>query len=456
MKKIHLLGLVLLVTGTVNAQHFVDHYVTGTPTFIEIGNSSDKITGPTDLDFHPDRPKELWVGNHGGSSGGSMVIFSDATTDNPSSVYRKDVSAGHFMLKMTAFSIGGDEPGSSGFATAQGSMGNGGSLFMGPSLYPATAAEFGIKNGPNGCHLDMLHQSPYGLGIAHIAANKYYYNDGYRGAILMYDFAIDHGPGNDDHSDGVVRRYEGLNLPTVSGTTTPLPQHIAFDKASNWLYVCDSKSGKIWRLKTNSGTEGSSISPYGEPLASFKKITGATFESYINLPGGLAGIDYVDGRLIASDFDSGEIIIIDATGSTGVELGRFSVPGVTASETGHALGVKIGPDGRIWYVNYRDDKIYKVEPEIDLTTVKEFTNSENIEVYPNPSSGLVNVRFNSGKINDKYTVRVIDLIGKEVMNENIYLNNKVENFDFSYLPKGVYELNIASGEENITKKITIQ
>ena len=32
------------------------------------------------------------------------------------------------------------------------------------------------------------------------------------GDPVRYDFKDDHGPGNDDHSDAHIRRYEGLSL----------------------------------------------------------------------------------------------------------------------------------------------------------------------------------------------------------------------------------------------------
>lgn len=61
-------------------------------------------------------------------------------------------------------------------------------------------------SGGNGSHLDMLHESPYCQGIASETLNRFWVVDGNLGDIVMYDFKADHGPGNNDHADGVVHR----------------------------------------------------------------------------------------------------------------------------------------------------------------------------------------------------------------------------------------------------------
>ena len=54
------------------------------------------------------------------------------------------------------------------------------------------------------------------MGIAHDAENAYWYNDGFQGELVYYDFQEDHDTGQDDHSDGIVTRY--VNLLTRSPT----------------------------------------------------------------------------------------------------------------------------------------------------------------------------------------------------------------------------------------------
>ena len=77
------------------------------------------------------------------------------------------------------------------------------------------------KRSIGGSHIDMLHESPLGMGIAHDSGNSYWYFDGYYGHLVYYDFKEDHDIGMDDHSDGVVRRYLRHSAIKNSGHTEP-------------------------------------------------------------------------------------------------------------------------------------------------------------------------------------------------------------------------------------------
>ncbi|MCX6291200.1 MAG: T9SS type A sorting domain-containing protein [Bacteroidetes bacterium] len=78
----------------------------------------------------------------------------------------------------------------------------------------------------------------------------------------------------------------------------------------------------------------------------------------------------------------------------------------------------------------------------------------DVNTYPNPSSGIVHMNFKAGKHVD-VSASVVDLIGRTVYNEkfsNVTLFN--HTFDFSFLPKGVYMLNLDyNGSHNVQKLI---
>src|SRR5690606_511497 len=83
-----------------------------------------------------------------------------------------------------------------------------GNMFMGPALWSADFAVYAVENPIGlGSHLDMLHESPLCMGMAWVEENKYWVFDGYNSALVFYDFQEDHGPGYDDHSDGIIHRY---------------------------------------------------------------------------------------------------------------------------------------------------------------------------------------------------------------------------------------------------------
>ena len=109
---------------------------------------------------------------------------------------------------------------------------------MGPTLWPSSLDHFAMENQDNangllGSHIDMNHESPYGVGIAHDSGNSYWYNDGYYGELVYYDFQIDHDTGADDHSDGIVRRYSEIQMNHYYG----VPGHMILDKDTGILYL---------------------------------------------------------------------------------------------------------------------------------------------------------------------------------------------------------------------------
>ena len=51
-----------------------------------------------------------------------------------------------------------------------------------------------------GSHLDMLHNTSFCSGIAHVDANRYWTFNGELGSLDLYDFHKPHPPGGEDHS----------------------------------------------------------------------------------------------------------------------------------------------------------------------------------------------------------------------------------------------------------------
>jgi hypothetical protein len=137
-----------------------------------------------------------------------------------------------------------------------------------------------------GSHLDMLHESPIGMGIAWEQRNAYWVFDGCGGSqfqnsrqvvnghgenftllqngvgdsngedpkrkdcndmgdIVRYDFRVDHGAGFDDHCDGIIERYAIGKVKRVEG----VPSHMVMWE--DHLFIADSGSGRIGRLNLN-------------------------------------------------------------------------------------------------------------------------------------------------------------------------------------------------------------
>ena len=66
MKKYYFLSIFIISTISI-AQNPIDGFLSGHNTFVLVGDVSNEIFEPRDLDFHPTRENELWVLNKGGS-----------------------------------------------------------------------------------------------------------------------------------------------------------------------------------------------------------------------------------------------------------------------------------------------------------------------------------------------------------------------------------------------------
>lgn len=320
------------------------------PAFTLIAGSGQKINIPQDLDFHPTRANELWVLNKDNeNTGGSTVTITDAGGPNQKAVHLRDGNAWHFMPLPTAlaFSENGNWATSSGIFSAN----HNNDPFTGPALWSSDMSVYAQPSGGNGSHLDMLHQSPYGMGIASEKDNVFWLFDGYHGNIVRYDFAHDHGPGNDDHSDGKVHRYTQAKV-----KKSDIPSHLVLDKNSGWLYVASAADGKIFRLNIKTGARFRDLQPAYEPLAEYWEMQGAQWEVFaegnITKP---CGIEVREKRLFVSDYETGDIIAYNIENKT--ELGRIktSKKGIT--------GIKVSPDGKLWFVNSITNELFRVDPQ---------------------------------------------------------------------------------------------
>ena len=142
------------------------------PTFgpaEQMADSSDGLDRPQDLDFHPsaERGFELWIVNKGTEDTGSdVVILHDAGKPTQQSEHRIDGNAWHFMNLTTALAFS-DDNGNWTESPEITDANHSGGTFTGPSLWSSDLSVFAMPSGGNGSHLDMLHQSPNSMGIAH-------------------------------------------------------------------------------------------------------------------------------------------------------------------------------------------------------------------------------------------------------------------------------------------------
>jgi hypothetical protein len=365
--------------------NILNQYESGTPTFEVIASSSDMISSPTDLDFHPALSRnELWVTNKGTeNSGGTTVTIYNAGQPNQDAVFLQDGNAWHFMSLPTgiAFSENYNFATSPGVFNANHQPTN---PFTGPTLWSSDPEIYAQPSGGNGSHIDMLHQSPFSQGIAWERDNAFWLMDGYSGDVVRYDFVDDHNPGNDDHSDATIRRYADV---TVGRDPQGIvPSHLELDEAKTWLYVVDHANDRVIRININTGVSGPAPQmPQTEVVEEYSTITGYTWETVVNT--GLdkpCGIIVKGNRMFVSDYGTNEIIAYDISSMPAIELNRIETPAQGI------MGIALAPDGKICYVDHLRNEVVKITPEESTVSIVDLTN-QDLRISPNPSNGDFNI-----------------------------------------------------------------
>jgi hypothetical protein len=337
-----------------------------------IGSGQDGLRKPRDLAFNPDEPDQLWVVNRGDQS---VTIFHGAGTGEQWSEDRLDPWGIHFMPDVSSIAFGGvTYAGSSArtFATCQESNNDyGGSFpgdgFMGPSLWTADLDLFASSNPDAvdylsdlfgmfvdlGSHLDMLHESPFCMGIAWETDNVYWVFDGDDGRIVRYDFAEDHEMGFDDHSDGVISRYKQPKVERVNNTVS----HMQFDPDTGWLYIADTGNSRVLVLDTASGNRGDDLFS-NEPGTDHHEMVGVDWWTLIEAGTveGLdapSGLDVVDGHLVLTDAESGRVFAFTLEGELvdWADTGREGLAGLEARSLDD-----------IWLVDAKANELVRIQP----------------------------------------------------------------------------------------------
>lgn len=330
----------------------------GAADVAEVLGASAGLKRPRDLAFNPVRPDELWIVNE---SDNSAVLLFGTNGPSPTFERRLDSAAAHFLHRPSAIAFGANETtfGSVGtFATCGESRNEngveGGNDFMGPVLWTSDLAVFAKKDPSGlGSHLDMLHNSPLCMGIAHESANIYWTISGKSNAIVKYDFGRDHNVGQDDHSDGASLEYVRGQLKYAPG----IPSHLFFRNADAMLYIADAGNARVAKLDTKSGTRGNKLATKEPQLGGHYRMDGAVVVDVVP-PGVLkapSGIEIRNDLLFVSDNGTGKIIAFDLEGrqvnalDTGLGAGALS-------------GMTFGPDGKLYFVDMVGNRLMRVDP----------------------------------------------------------------------------------------------
>jgi peroxiredoxin/DNA-binding beta-propeller fold protein YncE len=344
---------------TAVAPEFIDRYLQREPVATIVAGPQDGIVEPLDLDFNRSylHPNDLWVVTTD-KRGHAIAIIHEATSSKPAIVNKKDSRASHFMWRTMSIAMGNN----GAFATAQnGEPGDGDSeyMFMGPTLWSSDTSVFASRyqndNNYLASHLDMLHQSPYDLGIAHDSANVYWVSDAKYKGISRYDFRDPHEVGGTDHRDGIIRRYvETSIVPAERGR----PAHIALDKSTGYLYYVDPGKGAVHCLDTRTGRVKDTLPmppSSAENVEEFTSVIDAAQWTVVSSLGKPIGIEVIGKRLLVGDELTSRIYVYALDGITATPMGYVQTTALSLH------GIVVGPDGKIWYTDRKAGTVCRLD-----------------------------------------------------------------------------------------------
>ncbi len=325
----------------------------------------------TDLAFNASVPGELWVTLRQPPSGlacsndddrgcdslpGVVAILSDATSSAPSANVKQDWNAWHFMRRPTAIAWGSGELFATCGEARTDNLEDDPTPYAGPVLWSSDPGIFGVKpvGMQNGTHLDMLHSTPYCMGIAFETGNAYWTFNGDAGSLDRYDFHAPHEIGGENHADGEVFRYVAGQLARLP----EVPSHLVYDANSGLLYVADTGNARVLSVDPQTATRGANPIATYETLQDSGEMVGATVADLsppdlLQQPSGLA---LAGDTLYVADTATSYIYVLDTSGKLKKKLNTQLPPGTLG-------GVVVGPDDKLYFADLKTGAVRRVESQ---------------------------------------------------------------------------------------------
>jgi PKD repeat protein len=233
-------------------------------------------------------------------------------------------------------------------------------------------------------------------------------------------------------------------------TVFPAPNaEFTVDEDSNTLVYADTTLvSYLWFAN------GDTISDQVDSLLVMSN-NGGVYQAYVSNVYGCDGwsSEYVHCPEISIQVDSetSELSVVDIFESYQWFYNGLAIDGATASfifayDPGN-FSVQVTTD-------YGCESMSEV---LTITTVEERNSLADVLLFPNPSSGRVNIQGWSMENSGTLAVMLYDITGKISFSETLNVNGQFsEIFDLSHLPKGLYMLNLNQGNYTYSTRLILQ
>lgn len=284
---------------------------------------------------------------------GEVVQLGGASTAAPTATVKRDFNAWHFMRRPSSIAFGDNGNLATCAEARTGNYDDEIADYTGPVLWSADPNVFAATPLPdqNGSHIDMLHETPFCMGIAHERDNVYWTFNGQLGALDRYDFKQPHEVGGEDHSDGELQRH----LEGVLSRVPEIPSHLALDATAGELFVADTGHARLLRVRLGTGVPDGDV-PTLDPISVHERMTGTTFDE-VPVPAGLlvapSGVALKGNLIFVSDNATSQLHAFSRDGTLVQSLD-------TGLPKGSLAGIAVAPSGAVYLTDLLTGRAYRV------------------------------------------------------------------------------------------------
>jgi hypothetical protein len=131
-----------------------------------------------------------------------------------------------------------------------------------------------------------------------------------------------------------------------------------------------------------------------------------------------------------------------------------STNSIDGDVTGTHLNKKGNPTGDYWVVKLAGDSTNVSSQQNRIATGlanQTLEVANNFIVYPNPSTGAINILFNDASMQ---SFVITNMLGQSVVNSDV--TSSIHTVDLSSQPKGIYFVTVKTNTTTLVKKVTLQ